>query len=184
MKKIIYILVAAALCAVIGYRVYSIHEENQRAVFNAARMEAAPVETIVMREKMDSLKEPLFIKNNTAKVSSARVYRFGIGQHIGTGRIISVSTKIDLDSGMHIIKTSGAGNGLQFAESHWTGFFVPVSAIQNNSVMIMENGTAVKREVKVANRDAVQAFISRGLRDGDIVILSTVAEGAKVISNQ
>jgi uncharacterized protein YciW len=47
--------------------------------------------------------------------------------------------------------------------------------------MVVEDGAAVEREVKVINRDAERVLIQRGLSDGDIVILSRVVKGEKVI---
>ena len=45
---------------------------------------------------------------------------------------------------------------------------------------VIENGVATVRNVNVARQDSENAYIASGLRDGDIVILSSVRAGDKV----
>jgi len=183
MKKLIYILLAIIIAGWIGYRVYAIYSESQREVFNAARVEEKPVEVMIVREEMGVLREPLFIKNNRAFVSHQRVRKFGVGQRVGTGHIVSVANKLDLDTGMYLIKTTNVQDGEQFAEAKYTGFFVPIYAVSDGKVMVIEDGVAATREVKIMNQDSEWVLIFRGLNDGDIIILSKVEEGAKVQNN-
>jgi hypothetical protein len=183
MKKLIYILIGITLCVWVGYRIHSISRESNREVFNAARVQAVPVETMVARAESGVLREPLFIKNNRAYVSAARVRKFGVGQYVGAGHIISVAGKIDLDTGMYLIRTIGANDGEQFALQKYTGFFIPLSAVNNGTVMVVENGIATSRNVKVINQDSENVLISTGLNDGDIIVLSKVGEG-KIVNSQ
>ncbi len=180
--KLIYILIGVMLIGWIGYRVYSIYHESRREVFNAARASAAPADTMVAVAQLGVLREPLFIKNNQAYVSGSRVHKFGIGQKVGEqGRIISVSGKVDLDTGMYQIKTAGAADGEQFAEQKYNGFFIPASAVRDGKIMIIKNKIAVAQDVKIVNRDSENVLIQYGLNDGDVIVLSRVAEGTRVI---
>lgn len=168
----------------IGFRVHSIYSESKREVFNAARASHVPVQTITAQEEMGVLREPLFIHNNRSFVSGARIGKFGVGQRVGAGRIVSVASRLDLDTGMYMIKTQGAEDGEQFAEARYTGIMVPIYAVNNSAVMALENGIAVRREVKVLGADSENAIIQRGLNDGDVIILSRVEEGTKVESRK
>jgi len=182
-KKLIYILCTVFLVVLIAFRIHVISSESARKVFNPSRVElesGAPVAKLEVEKKTGVLNEPLFIKNNTAFVSSVRVNKFKVGQRVDNGKIISVSNQIDLDSGLFKIKTSGVVNGSNFAELKYVGFFVPAYAIKESNVMVAENGIAHKRAVNVIDQDSENAVISSGLSDGDIVILSQVDEGEKV----
>ena len=127
-----------------------------------------------------TLYEPLAVKNNRAYVSAARAQKLRAGQKIGDGKITSVSSNIDYDTGMYIVRTTGVSDGLQMAEFTTTGHFVPLYAITDGSVFVIENGVATVRNVNVARQDSENAYIASGLRDGDIVILSSVRAGDKV----
>ena len=126
------------------------------------------------------LHEPIAVKDNRALVSGVRAAKLRAGQKIGDGKIVSVSRKIDYDTGMHVVRTSGVSDGLQFAEIAGNGFYVPISAIENNTLMIVEDGVATARDVVVAAQDAQTAYITSGLNDGDRIILSRVTDGTKV----
>lgn len=183
MKKFAYIFCAVALVGWVAFRFAAIGSENSRYVFNATRVaveQGAPADVLEIHKDTGILKEPLSVKNNRALVSSARAYKFRAGQNIGDGIIVSVSNNIDLDSGMHIVKTRGVTDGLSYAESEKTGYFIPAHAINNGVVMVSENGVAKKRDIQIAAQDSNQALISMGLTDGDIVILSKIGEGDKI----
>ena len=180
MKKKIIIIASIILIAMVSYRTFVIVSEHRREVFNPMRDGIVLVETMVAHKKTDILREPLFIKNNTALVSRARINKFRPNQRIGSGRIVSVSNRIDLDSGMHIIRTNGVSNGMQFAESSYNGFFIPTAQISNSKIMVIENGIATQRSVTVVNRDARWSVISGGINEGDIIVLSMVEQGTKV----
>jgi hypothetical protein len=183
MKKIIYIIIAFVFIGLVGFRIYVIRSENARQVFNPMRAElenGAPVSKLTVEKKTGTLNEPLFVKNNTAFVSGIRINKFKVGQRVEHGKIVSVSNQIDLDSGLYKVKTVGVTDGSHFAELRYFGFFVPAFAVKENNVMVVENGVAHKRSVKISDQDSENAFISSGLSDGEIVILSQVDEGEKV----
>jgi hypothetical protein len=183
MKKLTYILTAVAMAAWVAFRFAAIGSENERYVFNVARAAAdqgAPVEVLDVALRTGVLKEPLHIKNNRAWVSSARVGKFRAGQKVGGGEIVSVGTGVDLDSGMHVVRTKGAGDGLAYVDVAARGYFVPVHAVAGGHVMVAEDGVAQKRSVSVSNQDSDMALVDAGLRDGDVVILSKVSDGDRV----
>jgi hypothetical protein len=183
MKKFAYILCAVAIVGWVVFRFAAIGSEHTRYVFNAARVSAdhgAPVEVLEVSKKTDVLKEPLAVKNNRAYVSGARIDKFAPGQKVGDGVIVSVSYGIDLDSGMHVIKTRGVKDGMNYAQSKNTGYFVPAQAVRNGAVMVAIDGAAKKRDVKVTSWDSETAVITNGLSDGDKIILSKIAEDSKV----
>ena len=182
-KNIIYIIIALVAVFVIGYRFYSVVRENNFDVFNIARnnmTNGTPVAVLKMQKTDGILLEPITVKDNTAFVSGARVSMFKSGQKLGNCKIVSVSQTIDLDTGMHVIKTSGCENGLKYVEKQKNGFFVPISAIHGNVVYVENNGAAVVREIIIADKDAQNALIKSGLNDGDVVILSNVIENEKI----
>jgi hypothetical protein len=182
-KKLVYILCTVVLVGLIVFRIYMINSESSRQVFNPMRAQlenGATVAKLSVEKKTGILQEPLFIKNNTAFVSSTRINKFKVGQRVDHGKIVSVSNQIDLDSGLFRIKTSGVGDGAHFAELKYTGFFVPAFAIKENNLMVIENGIAQKRSVKITDQDSENAVVSYGLSDNDIIILSQIEDGEKV----
>lgn len=182
-KKIIYIVTALSFVGWAGYRIYVINTENNRVVFNSERdaeKNGLSVSTLTVHKRIDFLYEPLVVKNNIAYVSADRVSKFTIGQNVDNGIIVSISRNIDLDSGMHIIKTSGQTNGLHYAKIQRNGIFVPIDAISDSSVMVSENGIVSKRAIIISDQDSKQALVSSGLNEGDIVILSPVQIGRKI----
>ena len=182
-KKVMYIATVAVLVGWVIFRFAAVASENARYVFNAARVSAdvgAPIESVVMQRASGTLYEPLAVKNNRAYVSGARASKLRAGQRVGDGKIVSVSSNIDYDTGMYVVRTTGVTDGLQFAEFTTTGHFVPLYAITDGSVFVAQDGVAVARSVKIARQDSENAYIASGLQDGDIVILSTVHAGDKV----
>lgn len=182
-KKIIYRTLVVLAVLLVGYRFYSVERENSFKVFNIIRnnMEnGTPVEILKMEKTNGVLLEPLTIKNNRAYVSGSRISVFKPGQKIGDCKIVSVSHNIDLDTGMHVIKTSGCKNGLQYVEKEKNGFYIPVSAIHGNAVYVENNGVAQIRETVIEDRDAQNALIKSGISEEDIVILSNVTENEKI----
>lgn len=182
-KKVMYIATVAVLVGWVIFRFAAVASENARYVFNAARVSAdvgAPIESVVMQRASGTLYEPLAVKNNRAYVSGARASKLRAGQRVGDGKIVSVSSNIDYDTGMYVVRTTGVADGLQFAEFTTTGHFVPLYAITDGLVFVAQDGVAVARSVKIARQDSENAYIASGLQDGDIVILSTVHAGDKV----
>ena len=179
-------LVAIMTCWVI-FRFAAFSAENRRYVFNASRVAmdvGMPVETMTVQVTSGTLYEPLDIKNNRAYVSGERAEKLRAGQKIENGKIAYVSKSLDLNTGMFLVRTSGVSNGLHFAEFTTDGIFVPLYAIVDNSVFVVENGVAVARDVVIARQDSEHAYIKSGLNTGDIVILSNVQSGDKVKINK
>lgn len=179
-------LVAIMTCWVI-FRFVAFAAENKRYVFNASRVAmdvGAPVETMTVQVAQGTLYEPLSVKNNRAYVSGDRAEKLRAGQKIENGKITFVSKSLDLNTGMFLVRTSGVSNGLHFAEFTTDGIFVPLYAIADNSVFVVENGVAVARNIVVVRQDSENAYIKSGLNTGDIVILSNVQSGDKVKINK
>ena len=182
-KKWIYIAAAAGLAIWILFRITMLIIQHNQDVFNISRDIAnngTPVVTMTAQNSSGVLHEPITVEKNKAYVTGNRVGLFRAGQKIGDGKIASVSQSINLDTGMYVIKTTGVADGLQYVEYTRNGYFVPVYAVVDNNVFVLENGVAVLRKVIVAHSDADVALITQGLHDGDIVILSKVADGEKV----
>ena len=172
-KKIISIAFIATMVGWVLFRFAAVASENARYVFNASRNaieHGMPIETLVLT-------------NNRAYVSAERAKKLKPGQKVGNGKIVFVSKNIDLDTGMFLVKTQGVENGLQFAEFTADGFFIPLYAIKNNTVFVVENNTAVARNIEITHQDSETAYITSGVKDGDIVILSNVNAGNKVKIN-
>ena len=181
-KNVVYWTCAVLLIGWVVFRFAAIGAENSRAVFNTARYsadEGAPVFATSVHKESGVLKEPIAVKNNTALVSSYRIDKLKAGQRVGKGKIISVSKDVDLNTGMHIVRTSGVDDGLQYAEFETVGFFVPLYAVNDGIVMIDDNGIATPRDVKIIRQDADKALVD-GVQDGDVVILSKISAGDKV----
>ncbi len=180
-------VLAAVAIGWVVFRIVVIASESARVVYNPVRdsdARGAAVEKITVNKKTGVLREPMAVKNNRAFVSCARIGKFRVGQEVVNGqrggKIISVSDRIDLDSGMCIVKTSGVSDGPVFVESKYIGYFVPVYAVVDNRVMVDDNGTSSFRNVTVVSDDSENAVVSGGLSDGDVVIISQIDEGAKV----
>lgn len=165
------------------YRFISFGLEQNRSVFNLtrdAKTNGVPVSVIEMRTTDGVIFEPLFINNNRGYVSSMRVARFKSGQKItGGGEVVSVSGALDLDTGMHVIRTRGAKNGAQTIEIRESGFYVPTDAVQNNTIFVVRNGVAHGISINVVRGDAKNTMVT-GVVDGDVVITSHVTDGQKV----
>lgn len=182
-KNVIYTIVVALVVFAFSYRFYMVSAENNFDVFNIIRnneKNGVPVYVLEMKKTDGILYEPITIKNNRGFISGARLNLFKSGQKIGNCKIVSVSRNIDLDTGMHVVKTSGCANGLQYAENKKNGFYIPVSALHGNAVYVVENDIATLREIVIENRDIENVLVKSGINDGDIVILSNIHDGEKV----
>lgn len=181
-RQIVYIVFMAIMLGWVIFRFAMIISENKMDVFNPSRGAAQngiPVNTIVMQSQSGVLREPITVQNNRAYVSASRLDKLHRGSRVGNGEIMSISRDIDLNSGMHIVRTRGVSDGLQYAEYKTDGYFVPLYAIHNGTVMVAENNIATPRTVTVIHTDAENAMVD-GLADGDIVILSKVDAGQSV----
>ena len=182
-KHTFFIVFIAVMLGWAGFRFATVASENAREVYNIARVsqtQGIPVETLAAKKQIGVLYEPLSVKNNRAYVSGALVEKLYTGQRVGNGTIKYVSRNVDLGTGMYLVRTTGVDDGLQFAEFAADGFFVPLHAISNNQVFIAENGVANVRDIVVAHQDAENAYVSSGLNDGDVVILTTINAGDKI----
>lgn len=182
-KNIVYIFLMVVLIGCFAYRFYNVFTERNRTVFNIMRNNienGAPVETLKISETDGVLYQPLNVKNNRAYVSGARVSMFKVGQKIGNCKIVSVSKNIDLYSGMHVIKTSGCLDGLQYVEHKQAGFYVPVSAVYGNNVYVVNGDKSSVRDIVTEARDSQNVLVKSGLKNGDIVILSKVSDNEKI----
>ena len=185
-KRFKHFLHAGLAFLMIGWVVFrfgAVASENARQVFNASRMAAdvgMPVYTLKMEQKNGVLYEPLAIKNNRAYITGDRAEKLHTGQHVGSGEIVSVSRRIELNTGMFVVRTRDVADGLHYAEFNANGFFVPLYAIKDNTVLIVQNGIATSRNITIARQDSETAYIASGLNSGDIVILSAVNAGDKV----
>lgn len=182
-KNIIYTLIITAVVFCFGFRFYTIAQEGKLSVFNIIRNNQSigtPVNVMSVEQKNGVLYEPLSIKNNRGYISGSRVNIFKPGQKSGNCKIVSVSKKLDLDTGMYVVKTSGCENGLQYIEKEKIGIYIPVSAIYGKSVYVVNGDVAEIRDVEILDRDIQNALIKSGLQDGDIVILSKVKNNEKV----
>lgn len=182
MKKLIYLLCIVALGAVIAHRASNLASESRRQVFNITRAAAEsgiPVDIVIARKKTDVLREPLHIKDGRAFVSAARVGKFKPGQKTSAGgSIISVSSRIDLNTGLYEIRASGPGGNV-FVEIEHAGIFLPVDAVRNGIAKVYRDGVARAKEVKLIASDSGQIVVT-GIVDGDAVILSDAEDGIKV----
>lgn len=181
-KSALYGICIVALIAWAVFRFAAIGAENARDVFNAARYAAdvgAPVYAVEMKYQSGVLHEPIAVQNNRALVSASRVDKLDVGQTVGDGKIVSVSRNVDLNTGMHIVRTRGASDGLQYAQFITDGYFVPLYAVRDGAVMLAVDGIATPRSVRILRQDAQTAMID-GVADGDIVILSDVSAGDRV----
>lgn len=164
------------------FRIIAFGIEKARSVFNISRNNiefGIPVNVYTIKEEVNYLKEPLFIKNNKTFISIKRIYKFKVGQKIGNGEIIFVSRNINLDTGMCIIKTKNVEDGINYVEMERKGFFIPIYALYKNKVFLLKNGRAIETKVDIIDKDSSSALV-KGLDDGDIVILSKVENNQKV----
>jgi hypothetical protein len=173
----------ALFAALVIYRFVAFGLEQHKSVFNLTRdagVNGTPVSVIQMQQTDGVIYEPLFVNNNRGLVSGMRVAMFRAGQKItGGGEIVSVSQSLDLDTGMHVIRTRGVSDGAHTVEIRGNGFYVPTDALHNGTVFVVRDGVAHAVSVSVLRGDAENTMIT-GVADGDVVITSGIADGALV----
>ena len=182
-KNIIYVILAVFFASWFGYRFCIVSGENNTDVFNIVRdnlQNGTPVETVQATKIDGVLYEPITVKNNRAYIAGGRIGLFYAGQSLGDCRIASVSNNIDLDTGMHVIKTSNCSDGLKYAENKQNGFFIPVSALHGNTVYVVVDNMAHAQNVETGGRDTQNVLIKSGINDGDLIILSDVSDNQKI----
>lgn len=183
-KKNVYTAVLVALIIWFVYRFVMVAIESRMTVFNPVRdadQNGTPIETVTVKKQDGAVNMPIAIKNNRAYVSGRVRAKLRAGQKIaGGGTIANVSNSIDFDSGMYVVQTRGANDGVQNVQIPCSGYFVPVYAVRGESVMVADGTHARARGVVVAAQDSDMACISSGVKDDDIVILSKVSNNQKV----
>ena len=182
-KHFMHAVLALLMIGWIVFRFGTVASENARQVFNASRMAAdvgMPVHALKIEQKKGVLYEPLAIKNNRAYITGDRAEKLSAGQRVGDGEIVSVSRKIDLNTGMFVVRTRDVADGLHYAEFVANGIFIPLYAVKDQTVYIVQNGIATPRTITIARQDSENAYIESGLNIGDVIILSTVNAGDKV----
>ncbi|MBO4745999.1 MAG: hypothetical protein J5613_02940 [Alphaproteobacteria bacterium] len=182
-KKIVYTAIYVAIALWFVYRFVMVAVESRMDVFNPIRVaqsDGVLVETMVAKRQDDFIKIPIDIKNNRAYVSGDSYNNLKAGQKVESGEIISVSSSIDLDTGMHVVRTRGAGDGVRYVSIKKNGYFVPLYAVRNGSVMVKDGETAVARNITIVAKDSEYACVVGDLQDGDVIILSKVTAGQKI----
>lgn len=184
LKKNVYTAILVVLVGWFIYRFVMVAIESRMVVFNPARdanKNGILVETIVADKKDGVINFPIAIKNNRAYVSGHARAKLRAGQKIAEGGTVAyVSNSLDFDSGMYMVKTQGANNGVNNVEIPCSGYFIPVYAVRDGVVMIEKSGIATEQKVNVVATDSGSACILGGLDKGDVVILSKVSNGQKV----
>jgi len=175
-------IVVAIVAATISYRAVEITIENRRTVFNIDRVHAeigVPVDIIIAQNKTTYLREPVAVRGGRIHVSGGRVDKFRTGMRLSTGGTISaVGNRIDLATGMFIVRTN-APDGNHFVLMRHTGVFVPIEIVQSGTIMINNNGVAEQINVNVIATDATHAVI-RGLSNGTEIIMTRVDAGTNI----
>ena len=182
-KKYVYTAGFVVLALWFVYRFVAFGLERNMDVFNPSReanVSGVVVEVIVANNNGAIIKVPITIKSNRGYISNSNHGQIKSGQKVGNGEIVSVSGSIDLDSGMHVVRTRGVVDGLNMIEIKTSGYCVPTYAVRDNTVYVVESGVAVARQVVIANSDSEMTCVSDGIIDGDKVILSRVSAGQKV----
>ncbi len=184
LKKNVYTSVLVVLAGWFIFRFVMVAIESRMVVFNPVRdanKNGVLVETVVADKKDGAINFPISIKNNRAYVSGRVRAKLRAGQKIAEGgTVANVSNNLDLDSGMYVVQTRGAVDGVNNVQIPCVGYFVPVYAVREGVVMLEKSGVAVSQRVDVAAQDSIFACISGGINNGDIVILSKVSNNQKV----
>lgn len=182
-KKIVYTAVFVLIALWFVYRFVMVAIESRMEVFNPIRIaqsDGVSIETMVAKRQDDFIKIPIDIKNNRAYVSGDYRANLKSGQKIEDGEIVSVSSSIDLDTGMYVVRTRGVGDGVRYVSIKKNGYFVPLYAVRDGAVMVVNGDVAAMRSVTVVAKDSEYACIVGELQDGDVIILSRVTAGQKI----
>jgi len=163
------ILVRLAVIGVIAffavwtaYRIERLGADQDLRINNIVRLHAetgVPRNTITVHRTTDFLLEPIHVTNGRALVSASRIRRFEVGQGVRghNARITSVSRRVDIDTGMFIVRFSANINGTVMVMRQYTGFFLPLEA-------------ELPEGVRVIARDARRQVVT-GLREGQEIVV-------------
>ena len=183
-KKIAYTAVFVALIVWFVFRFIMVAIESKMVVFNPVRdsnKNGTLVDSIVAEKQNASVNFPITIKKNLAYVSGTARAKLRSGQKISDGgAVVSVSSNLDLDSGMYIVRTSGVSDGVKNILVPCNGYFIPVYAIHNGAVFVSDSGVAREKSINVIIQDSDMACVSGDINDGYIVILSRFSDGQKI----
>ncbi len=183
MKKTVYTAVLAILALWFVYRFVMVAIESRMVVFNPVRdmaQNGIVVDTITVQQKTGVIKTPLSVEDNRAYVSDVHRRILKVGQKIGDGTIVAVANQLDFDTGMYVVKTKNVSDGVAYAESECNGYFIPAYAVRDGKVMRAESGVSTVVSVDVVASDSDYSCVSKGVNDGDEIILSKVDAGQKV----
>lgn len=182
-KKKLYTYIAIIIAIAFVYRFIKVGMEKFEVILSPQRefiTNGKKVEILEIKNENNYIKVPVTIKNNTAFIPQNKLELFFKNQKIENGgEIISVNKKLDLDTGMYVLKTKGVTDGLNYALIYKNGIFIPTNAIDENKVYVKENNFAVTKNITVIIRDENTAFVE-GLNEGDILITSKIQNGEKV----
>ena len=177
-------------CAVIvGFAIWFVYRfimvalESRMTVFNPVRdMQAngTLVSSVVAHRRDGVIKMPIVVKDNMAYVSGPRKAKLAPGQKLDTGEIVSVSKRLDYDSGMYVIKTRGVVDGIKYVQIQENGYFIPAYAVHDGTLIVSQENIAVEKKIESCGQDADFICISSGVSDGDTVILTKVDAGQKI----
>lgn len=182
-RRVTFIVLAAILALWVVYRFAAYYAMQRQTVFNATRIAAtdgAPVRAVTATRANGVLRMPVAVRGNVARVSAAAVRSLKPGMKIGDGTITSVSGSVDYDTGLYVVRTRGVADGVNMAEIAVNGYWVPVYAVRDGVVLVVNEGVAAARPVRIGGSDATHAVITSGVADGDVIITSSVADGARV----
>lgn len=184
LKKNLYTAVLVLLVGWFIYRFVMVSIESRMVVFNPVRdanKNGTLVEAVVVNKKDGVINFPIAITNNRAYVSGNARTKLRVGQKISQGGTVAyVSNSLDYDTGMYIVKTNGANDGVNNVQISCSGYFVPVYAVRDGNVMLEKSGVAEAVAVKVTAQDSEYACVTDGIKNGDVVILSKVSANQKV----
>jgi hypothetical protein len=175
------------LCGIVGYRITELNLDKNREIYNIARIQAKsgiPVDYIMVKEKTDSLKYLLSVRNGRAFVLGVVAARLKVGMNVGKYKITFVSNSVDFDTGMFEVRISSKVSGEFYAMEPETGIFIPRSAaIGDDTVWVANNGVSEMRKIKIFGKDADKLLVKSGLKIGDLLIVSATSnlvDGIKV----
>ena len=116
LKKNVYTAVLVVLVGWFIFRFVMVAVESRMVVFNPVRdanKNGVLVETVVADRKEGAINFPIAIKNNRAYVSGRARAKLRAGQKIAEGgTVANISNNLDLDSGMYVVQTRGAADGV------------------------------------------------------------------------
>ena len=116
-----------------AYRIDRLGADKNLRINNIVRIHTEtgiPQSTVVAEQTSEFLLEAVHVTNGRALVSGSRIGRFRVGQGVlgENSRVTMVSNRVDIDSGMYIVRFSGNISGTVMVMRRYTGFFLPLEA--------------------------------------------------------